>query len=445
MKENHEELSQIGITLANHFACVYYVDIDTGSYHEYVYTEAMGRQGLPVSGEDYFADFRIYASKWLHPDDLEYVLRSHDKKEILEKLSHDRTVSLVYRMIIHGCIDHGRLVYVMSEDKKHIICCFENIEEEFRAKREQEQDLASAKLMARLDKLTGIRNKNAFMEYIASINEKLKKGTEQEPFAIVMCDVNDLKMLNDTRGHSFGDEAIRRASCMVCGIFEHSPVFRVGGDEFAAVLDGRDYEYRENLFRMLKEESLANQRSRSGPVVACGIAEFDPEKDESVDDVYERADKHMYAVKNEMKSVHLIDRFAGMDRIEATIPDDRKRVLDSMFGALYTVAGEGYVYLNDMKYDFSRWSLSLVDDFNLESEYMYHADRIWQNYVHPDDLEIYRKAVDTAICGNARVTPIYYRARRTDGAYVMLTTRAFILSDSEGNPDYFGGIMVSPS
>ncbi len=100
------------------------------------------------------------------------------------------------------------------------------------------------------------------------------------------------------------------------------------------------------------------------------------------------------------------------------------------------------IYLNDMRYDFSRWSISLVDDFNLESEYMYQADRIWQNYVHPEDLQAYRKAVDTAICGNAQVIPFYYRARKADGTYVMLTTRAFILSDSDGNPDYFGGIII---
>ena len=67
-----------------------------------------------------------------------------------------------------ACIEHGRLIYIMCEDKKHIICCFENIEEEFRAKKEQEQDLRSAKIMARLDELTGVRNKNAFREYISS-------------------------------------------------------------------------------------------------------------------------------------------------------------------------------------------------------------------------------------------------------------------------------------
>ena len=442
MKDDHEALSQMGLALVNHFACVYYVDIETGSYSEYVYTEAMDKAGLPPSGEDYFADFNTYASRWIHPKDLEFMLRFHNKTDILKKLFRDRTDSLVYRMIIHGCIEHGRLIYIMCEDNKHIICCFENIEEEFRAKKEQEQDLRSAKLMARLDELTGVRNKNAFKEYISSIDEKLEGGMDQEPFAIVMCDVNDLKLINDTRGHSFGDEVIQRASRMVCGVFAHSPVFRVGGDEFAVVLKDRDYEERENLFSRLKEESLANKRSRSGPVVACGKAEYDPEKDKKVNDVYERADEQMYIVKKEMKSVHLIDGFANMDRIEKLIPDERRRLLDGMFGALYTVAGEGYVYLNDMRYDFSRWSISLVDDFNLESEYMYHADRIWQNYVHPEDLQVYRKAVDTAICGNAQVTPFYYRARMADGTYVMLTTRSFILSDSDGNPEYFGGIII---
>ena len=442
MKDDHEALSQMGLALVNHFACVYYVDIETGSYSEYVYTEAMDKAGLPKSGEDYFADFNTYASRWIHPKDLEFLLRFHNKTDILKKLFRDRTDSLAYRMIIHGCIEHVRLIYIMCEDNKHIICCFENIEEEFRAKKEQEQDLRSAKLMARLDELTGVRNKNAFKEYISSIDEKLEGGMDQEPFAIVMCDVNDLKLINDTRGHSFGDEAIRRASRMVCGVFAHSPVFRVGGDEFAVVLKDRDYEERENLFSRLKEESLANKRSRSGPVVACGKAEYDPEKDKKVNDVYERADEQMYIVKKEMKSVHLIDGFANMDRVEKLIPDERRRLLDGMFGALYTVAGEGYVYLNDMRYDFSRWSISLVDDFNLESEYMYHADRIWQNYVHPEDLQVYRKAVDTAICGNAQVTPFYYRARMADGTYVMLTTRSFILSDSDGNPVYFGGIII---
>jgi diguanylate cyclase (GGDEF)-like protein len=442
MRDNYVALSQIGITLAKHFDCVCYVDIDTNNYYAYVHMKSMDKLGIPESGNDYFVDFRQNAAKWIYRDDLDLVMSMHNKKDILENLSKDRTFSMVYRMIIDGNIEHGRLIYVMSEDNKHIICCLENIEEEIRAKLEQDKILWSARRMARLDKLTGIRNKNAFMEYAAQIDEKIENGLHNEPFAIVMCDVNDLKLINDTRGHSFGDETLQRASRMVCSVFNQSPIFRVGGDEFVAVLKEHDYEQRENLFDILKKESLANKRSRSGPVVACGMAEFDPAKDKKVDDVYKRADVQMYVNKNELKSVHLIEGFENMDRIESPIPDERKRLLDGMFGALYTVAGEGYVFLNDMRHDFSRWSLSLIDDFDLESEYMYHADRIWQNYIHPEDLEIYRKAVDAAICGNAKITPICYRARLANGTYIKLATRAFILSDSDGKPEYFGGIII---
>ena len=102
MKDDHEALSQMGLALVNRFACVYYVDIETGSYSEYVYTEAMDKAGLPKSGEDYFADFNTYASRWIHPKDLEFLLRFHNKTDILKKLFRDRTESLAYRMIIHG-------------------------------------------------------------------------------------------------------------------------------------------------------------------------------------------------------------------------------------------------------------------------------------------------------------------------------------------------------
>ncbi len=442
MNKEENAFREIGVALAKHFDSLYYIDSVTGNYEEFIHMNLFDEIDIPIRGKDFFTDSQDNAYKCVHPYDLDRVISLHNKKTMLMNLSISSSYSTIYRLLINGKINHVRHIEIMCEDKRHILCCLENIEDEIRSKKTQERALQSAKRMARLDDLTGIRNKNAFMEYIASIDEKLKGGATVEPFAIVMCDINDLKLINDTRGHSFGDEAIQRASRMVCGVFEHSPVFRVGGDEFVAILRGQDYEQRENLFRKLKEESLANKRSRSGPVVACGIADYDPEKDNKVDDVYERADEQMYAAKNELKSVHLIDGFARMEKIEATIPDDRRRMLDGMFGALYTIAGEGYVYLNDMRYDFSRWSLPLVDDFDLQSEYMYHADRIWQNFIHPEDLQVYRNAVDAAICGNAQITPIYYRARMADGTYVMLTTRAFILSDSNGNPDYFGGIII---
>ena len=89
---------------------------------------------------------------------------------------------------------------------------------------------------------------------------------------------------------------------MICEIFKHSPIFRVGGDEFVAVISEHDYEMRDELIRKLKEESLVNRRLRSGPVVACGMAVYDIEKDQNVDSVYARADMQMYENKKELKS-----------------------------------------------------------------------------------------------------------------------------------------------
>ena len=116
--------------------------------------------------------------------------------------------------------------------------------------------------------------------------------------------------------------------------------------------------------------------------------------------------------------------------------------MDGLFGAFVTIAGGGYIYLNDMRYDFSRWALQLVDDFGLESVYMYHADRIWQNYIHPDDKEVIKDAVGVIFSDDPQVEPIKYRARKPDGSYVLLSTRGFVLTDSNGEPEYFGGIIV---
>ena len=135
----------------------------------------------------------------------------------------------------------------------HIMFCLENIEDDYRRNKEQQRDLQSARRMARLDVLTGIRNKNAFSEYSALLDSKIQNLHDTMHFGIVMCDLNDLKKINDTRGHSFGDEAIQRASRLICDIFDHSPVFRTGGDEFVVILDGRDFIERDTLLKKLRD------------------------------------------------------------------------------------------------------------------------------------------------------------------------------------------------
>lgn len=442
MTFDYETNNLIALSLAGHFECVYLVDLETGRYIVFADNESVSNSEYPEGGDDFFTDAKKNAGLFIHPDDLEYMVNLYSKDQMLLNLSENGVFTTIFRAVVDGKIFRMRHVEIMCKDGKHIVCCLENIEEEISRSEEKERDLQSAQLMARRDDLTGVRNSNAYREYILSIDSEIASGKEPAPFGIVMFDVNDLKLINDTRGHSFGDEVIQRASRMICEIYKHSPIFRVGGDEFIAVLSEHDYEQRDDLIRKLREESLANKRSRSGPVLACGMAVFDPEIDNGADSVYARADQLMYSDKKALKSMSAKDGFMNMNKIDTPITDERRRLLDGLFGAMYTIAGSGYVYLNDMKYDFSRWSLSLIDDFGMESEYMYHADKIWQEYIHPDDLSAYKEAVDAVLSGDAEVRPVVYRARKKDGTYVLLSTRGFVLSDRDGNPDYFGGIII---
>ena len=434
--------NQIATTLAGHYDSVYYVDIENGEYTEFVPPLILGDMRIPDKGEDFFAMSQKNAHKCVHPDDLEQVLHIHRKEVILENVSSSGSYSVNCRLVIGGKVIHVRHIAILCEDRKHILCCMENTDDEIRTKEEQLRNLQSAERMAWLDELTGIKNKNAFTEHTRQIDRMINAKPGDFRFGIVVCDINDLKLMNDTRGHSFGDEAIQKASRLVCNVFTHSPVFRIGGDEFAVVITDSDYAHRDRLLSMLREEAETNRRFRSGPVVASGMAVYEPETDDGFSAVLRRADQLMYENKKELKALPLTENTDAVEKTESPIPETRVRQLDRLFGAFYTVAGGGYVYLNDMRYDYSRFSLPLIYDFDLTGEYMYHADSIWQDRIHPDDITAYREAVDAVLSSNAQLRPLSYRARKADGSYVLLTTRCFVMTDDLGKPEYFGGIMI---
>ena len=445
MEKDKMVFEQIASVLAGHFESLYYVNLESGEYIECVCKKSLERMHIAECGSDYFGDSQKNIRLFAHPDDMERLLQAHDQDTMSRQLIRHGHYSMICRLVIDGRLMRIRYIVLMATDQKHAICCIENIEEEVQKEEENIEKLQSARRMAKRDELTGVRNKNAYQEFVNSVENNIQSGPEDYAFGVVVCDINDLKIMNDTRGHNFGDEAIQRACRMICETFSHSPVFRVGGDEFVVVLSGKDYEERETLVGKLKGISIANGRDRSGPVVACGLALFSRKEDTCFKDVFSRADHQMYEDKTKLKTMKIRDGFKKMGREKNPITDERKRLLDGMFGAMYTVAGGGYVYLNDMKFDFSRWSLPLVDDFAMPSEYMYRAGDIWEERVHPEDLEAYRDAVDAVFDEdkNPDFKPLTYRARRDDGTYVVCTTRGFVLSDSEGEPEYFGGIIIT--
>ena len=177
---------------------------------------------------------------------------------------------------------------------------------------ELQTQISQVHVRAYQDSLTGVKSKHAYLEAEKDVNEKLVQGSLKE-FAVVVCDVNGLKKVNDTLGHQAGDVYIQNASKMICSIFSHSPVYRTGGDEFAVLLTGRDYKNRAAFMHELHR--LSQQHIDSNEVVVSGgMSEFIPGQDLSVQMVFERADTAMYQEKTRLHARRASDaRFRTED------------------------------------------------------------------------------------------------------------------------------------
>lgn len=130
-----------------------------------------------------------------------------------------------------------------------------------------------------------------------------------------------------------------------------------------------------------------------------------------------------------------------MKEITQSRIDRLNRIFES-----YDMVAEGTdVYVCDIEYDYSRWSKSAVDLYGLDDEYMYHGIEVWEEYIHPDDRDLYWNTIeDIYKCGNGR-HDIQYRAKDRSGRYCTCTCRGMILYDEKNVPAYYIGMIRNHS
>ena len=123
-----------------------------------------------------------------------------------------------------------------------------------------------------------------------------------------MVDMNNLKQINDDHGHKAGDLYIKGCCRMICEMFKNSPVFRIGGDEFVAVLQGKDYDKRNKKVAELREmfaDSFAD--TSVDPWLrysaAVGVSDYS-DSDSTFEVVFKRADSVMYDDKKAFKQAY---------------------------------------------------------------------------------------------------------------------------------------------
>ena len=238
----------------------------------------------------------------MYPDDQKKFLQAFTKENILKKIRENGTFTITYRLLFDGEPNYVSLkaTSMGGGDASHIVIGVNNIHAEMQREMEFEQNLESARRAARKDALTGVKSKFAFTEKEQEINNAIRSG-DQKPFAVVVCDLNGLKEINDTKGHKAGDQYIKDACAQICEQFKHSPVFRIGGDEFVVILQGADYWERDMLlsrFRVRNEKNVLN----GDVVIACGASEWSGDQGETIEQVFERADEAMYINKKDLKA-----------------------------------------------------------------------------------------------------------------------------------------------
>lgn len=163
------------------------------------------------------------------------------------------------------------------------------------------QRLKVYRQMAYRDCLTGLHNRRYFEERLREEGARAVRSVNYS-FAVVLVDVDDFKVVNDTQGHATGDEVLSAvARFLTDSVREVDIVCRIGGDEFALLLPNTDEPGCEVVVRRLRE-GLAKQQHRfpAATSLSLGAASHPPGPTDG-DALLERADTAMYLDKRQKK------------------------------------------------------------------------------------------------------------------------------------------------
>ena len=390
--------------LTGNYICVYVVVPETGSYREFssitAYEESFAQA---KEGSDFFAAVRDASIIYSHPDDLSRFLAAFTEEKVLAEVERSGMFTLDYRLIASGKPLYVQLRAAMVEERegRRLVVGVADIDAQVRQQEEYGRRLAQARAEATIDALTGVKNKHAYIEVEADLDRQIA-GHRHKPFAITILDVNDLKKINDTAGHQAGDNYLRSACRAICDIFKRSPVFRVGGDEFAVISQGSDYERIEELLAKVDNYNAEAARN-AGTVVACGMSKF--EDDPCVAAVFERADRSMYENKNMLKSAQ-----NGESANKYVLEDERRTALEALRQpfAIFQPIGKRAVtiLLSD--------GFCNLFGFKSRSKAVCAMDDDMFKYVHPDDVARITSEASRFIAGEGAYD-VVYRAQTGKG------------------------------
>lgn len=168
--------------------------------------------------------------------------------------------------------------------------------------------------LAYTDLLTGINNRNAFELDV----KRMREQGGQEGMAVLACDLDMLKKINDQRGHAAGDAYICALARLLTERFkDQGETYRIGGDEFATLLPHADRQTLQEAMRALRDKGKAIRVAGFPLLFAHGLAVFDPARDTDLHSTLTRADSRMYALKRAQQRARAAGAVPSSEEAEA--------------------------------------------------------------------------------------------------------------------------------
>ena len=150
-----------------------------------------------------------------------------------------------------------------------------------------------------MDGLTGLYNRRGFFT-LANLQRKTAYRNEQ-CFALFYIDLDGLKQINDTYGHTIGDQALQETAALLRKTFRETDIkARLGGDEFCVLAIDANKDISEKLTTRLEKGLLAFNQLKKQPVdlsLSLGVSHFIPQQPASLEQLLEQADAVMYSQK----------------------------------------------------------------------------------------------------------------------------------------------------
>jgi len=290
----NEVLSSTSMSLASDdYLTIYNVDIRNGEYTEYSPSQEYQALELRNSGNNFFDDVQAESLRVIHKDDALRVRQALEKNEFIKAVKAGTFVINYRLMMDYEPIYVSLKAMMLPSDTNHIIIGVSNINE-------QTKMLEREKELARKDALTGAFNKFAYIEKEKEINE-LINNKKNYNFSLAVCDINDLKKINDTFGHSVGDDYIKDAYLLLKDIYKNSLIYRIGGDEFIIIIEGSDYLNGDELYNKFINKINDNKKNNL-VTLAIGYDDYNELYDKTLNDIFSRADMKMYDNKRIFKN-----------------------------------------------------------------------------------------------------------------------------------------------